>query len=371
MAQVYVSYGGKDRGAAQPVIEAMTQAGLDVWHFDEFSAGGSLLEQMRRELDEAQCVVVLWSKAAAQSAYMQQEIHHAIQAWSSDRLVLAALDDTPLPVGLRDLSPISIREASDSGTKQLIERARAIVNIPLGKAPRSRVVAWIIAAALLAGIAVLAAAAAIFYIYIYSLPSAESKMREPEGEGYIKIEPKPYLPADMPLLPLILMLGLGVVTGAGATACIVWLRRRSTSASTTMLVQVPAASDDVRIFVSYSRQDEQTVEHLVRQIEGLGYAVWIDRQSTSAQRYAASIVAAIRASRVVALMCSKNSFTSDHVTREVYVAGDYKKPFIVFQLDSANLPDELLYFVSGFPRLPLATIDQQQLRSEIARLLAA
>ena len=167
------------------------------------------------------------------------------------------------------------------------------------------------------------------------------------------------------------MLALGVTTGAGATACIVWLRRGSNRAQTTMLVQVPAVSDGVRVFVSYSRQDGRTVEQLVRQIEELGYAVWIDRQSISAQRYAGSIVAAIRTSRVIALMCSQNAFTSDHVLREVYVAGDYKKPFIVFQLDSANLPDEILYFVSGFPRLPIATVDRQQLRSEIARLLAA
>ena len=70
-------------------------------------------------------------------------------------------------------------------------------------------------------------------------------------------------------------------------------------------------------------------------------------------------------------MWSQNAFTSDHVIREVYVAGDYKKPFIAFQLDSTQFPDEILYFVSGFPRISIATIDQQQLRSEIARLVAA
>jgi TIR domain len=435
MAQVYVSYGGKDRRTALPVIEAMRQAGLDVCPHD-IAAGGSFLEQTRRELDKAQCVVVLWSKAAAQSVFLQQEIHHAIQAWSSDRLVLAALDDTPLPVGLRDLSPISIREASDSGTKQLIERvARAIVGrasvavesrldvrskraraegevrraaqqsreaaqealrakeeevrraaeaarraeevaaerarrAALGTTPRSHV-GRISAAAPLAGIVVLGAAAAIFSTqteYWDSGTLSDQTLEERGRGGGIRI-PKPNLPFDLT------MLALGAATGAGATwaciACIVWLRRRSNRASTTMLVQLPAASDGVRVFVSHSRHDGQTVEQLVRQIGELGYAVWIDRQSSSAQRYAASIVAAIRASRVVALMCSQNAFTSDHVIREVYVAGDYKKPFIVFQLDSTGLPDEILYFVSGFPRLPVATVDQQELRSEIARLLAA
>jgi len=408
MAQVYVSYGEKDRGTALPVIEAMHQAGLDVWHYGMILAGGSFLEQMRRELDKAQCVVVLWSKAAAQSDFLQQEIHHAIQAWSSDRLVLAALDDTPLPLGLRDLSPISIREASDSGTKQLIERAQAIVGRssvavssvavdvaatspraegevrgavrPLGTVQRDYgpIVG---AAVVLAGIAVLVA----FLANLSPPPSPRSKgatSREPSAEVLADRDGGDGggggagglsgggVPRDLPFI--LTMLALGVTTGAGATACIVWLRRRrSNRASTTMLVQVPAVSDGVRVFVSYSRQDGRTVEQLVRQIEELGYAVWIDRQSISAQRYAGSIVAAIRTSRVIALMCSQNAFTSDHVLREVYVAGDYKKPFIVFQLDSANLPDEILYFVSGFPRLPIATVDRQQLRSEIARLLAA
>jgi hypothetical protein len=73
----------------------------------------------------------------------------------------------------------------------------------------------------------------------------------------------------------------------------------------------------------------------------------------------------------VALMCSQNAFTSDHVIREVYVAGDYKKPFIAFQLDRAEFPDEVQYFVSGFPRVPIDALDAQQLRAELARLVAA
>jgi hypothetical protein len=78
--------------------------------------GEPFAEQLRHEIDAAQCVVVLWSEAAAQSPFVQLEIRQAIRAWSSDRLVLATLDDTPLRVGLRDLSAISIRDATDSGT---------------------------------------------------------------------------------------------------------------------------------------------------------------------------------------------------------------------------------------------------------------
>jgi hypothetical protein len=134
---------------------------------------------------------------------------------------------------------------------------------------------------------------------------------------------------------------------------------------------VPAATNGApQVFISYSRQDGPTVEPLILQIKQIGYAVWIDHQSTGSQRYAGAIVGAIRASRLVALMCSKNAFMSDHVIREVYTAGDFKKPFILFQLDATEFPDEIRYFVSGFPRIPITTINLQQLRSEIVRLVA-
>jgi TIR domain len=85
------------------------------------------VEQIRRQIEKSPCVVVLWSKAAAESQYAQQEMRQAIQAWSSDRLVLAVLDDTPLPVGLGGLPAVSIRRTPESGTKELIERAQDIV----------------------------------------------------------------------------------------------------------------------------------------------------------------------------------------------------------------------------------------------------
>ena len=68
-------------------------------------------------------------------------------------------------------------------------------------------------------------------------------------------------------------------------------------------------------------------------------------------------------------MCSRNAFASEQVIREVYVAGDFKKPFIAFELDTADFPDDVLYFVSGFPRIPVASVDPQRLRSEIAWLV--
>ena len=391
MAQVYVSYARHDLNAALPIIEAINEAGLNVWHHREPSAGVDWAIEMQRQIEEAQCVVVLWSKAAAQSSFVEREIqihHAAIQAWSLNRLVLAALDDTPLPVGLRDLPNISIRSRFD--LEQLIERARAVVSQQQQESEERRRQEE----------------------ERRRRESAERRRREipaleveaaEKGQSEKKVRSEKPLPTrsapaasasgmlwliiavvltgsmtwyqDLPILALLLLVA-AIGAAFGAAAVWAWTRtRRSRLRSTpepyTTLLEVPAASEGVRVFVSYSRQDGPTVEQLVQEMEQLGHKVWIDRKSISPQRYAAPIVAAIRDSRFVALMCSQSAFTSDHVIREVYVAGDFKKSFIVFQLDSTKFPDEIHYFLSGYPRIPVATTDQQKLRSEIARLLAA
>jgi TPR repeat protein len=131
----------------------------------------------------------------------------------------------------------------------------------------------------------------------------------------------------------------------------------------------PAGGSAPQVFVSYSRVDSDVVDRIVAQIKQLGYTVWIDREETSSQRYAATIVAAIRTARLVALMCSRHSVTSDQVVREVYVAGDCKKPFVIFQLDSTQFPDEFLYFLSGYPRIGANSLDTARLRSQIAKAI--
>jgi TIR domain len=385
VAEVFVAYAQKDRDAVGPIIEAIRQAKLSVWHPGMMTPGENWDEQIAHQIKTAISTVFVWSNAAAQSEFLQREIRAAMQAWSSERLVLATLDDTPLPVGLRDLSPISLRDAS--GTKQLIERvhnagyasrAPEKLGAPPSSAKQWRVLRNV--AGLFVGLFILVDVS--LWLMWLSVPIVGAPPKQSFDKGFRGelFDRGDYgTPAAFASILI-----LGIVIGAGAVFLWnAWSKRKSTR---VVLADMPATLVDPRVidlgssisrvFVSYSRQDAQTVEQLVKQIEELGYAVWIDRQLTGSQRYAGPIVTAIRQSRLVALMCSQNAFASDHVIREVYLAGDYKKPFIVFQLDSTEFPDELRYFVSGFPCVPITTrefttVDRQQLRSQIAKLIAA
>jgi hypothetical protein len=65
-------------------------------------------------------------------------------------------------------------------------------------------------------------------------------------------------------------------------------------------------------------------------------------------------------------MASSNSFSSDHVVRELYVAGDHKIPFISVQLDQSEFPDDFVYFLSGFPRTA-PPIQPEWLKAQLSR----
>jgi hypothetical protein len=384
MAQIYISYSKSDRHAAKAIVGAIRQAGLNAFDESDLQLDVDLEHHIARAVDTAQCVIILWSKAAAESEWLQFEIQRALQAWASGRLVLATLDETPLPVGLRDLSPIQITEGDDSGTQKLIGRVKLVLLTDKYRAAPLAVVGataevpvaskrwrpgWLIGALL----------SLILVVGVVPISFQRANVREPsiivQKNSKTTILPEIVEPERAPdLLFLILGSGIGFLIGAAAVWIILSRRRRGVAApamqATHLMNVAEAPSRPPQVFVSYSHQDERAVDALVKQIEELGHAIWIDRQSTGSQRYAGKIVEAIKTSRFIALMCSSNAFASDHVIREVYIAGDLKKPFIVFLLEPGDLPNDILYFVTGFPRITVTKMDMQALRLEISRLVS-
>lgn len=59
MSQVFVSYSRKDSDAVEPMKQALRRAGFSVGP-DAASAGDDFGEQLRRGLEAAQCVIVIW-----------------------------------------------------------------------------------------------------------------------------------------------------------------------------------------------------------------------------------------------------------------------------------------------------------------------
>lgn len=126
------------------------------------------------------------------------------------------------------------------------------------------------------------------------------------------------------------------------------------------------------LFVSYSRRDANKVFSLASLLEKLGLSAWLDvQQGPATGRYGSKIVSAIKESRCIVVVGSRNAFSSDHVVREVYVGGSLNKPFVLLRLDRHNIPDDFLYFLSGYEAIDVFNLSSQQLRKRLVPIFAS
>lgn len=379
----------------------------------------------------ADCVILIWSRSMAVAARSGVAVHASIQAWARDRFVMGQPDDAELPPGLRDLAsqPLKAAPALESidarnagvGVRYLVNlvedrvrvaererpvgtqgRPRSAPDFPVlpGSTDGPRAAAGPSAPAanprrghwgifsMAAALVLLAAGAVGFYLTLQGMPQPDKSKPAPPGDtssqspvGTAGSDTAPWIIGGVLLASLIggglFLLSRRRVSSATPGGTHEVVRRRIERPAPAEADVVPSSSTggaepSHHVFVSYSHSDADAVRTIVKQIEDAGFRVWIDTNIVgAAQRYAKQIVDAIEGSRVVALMGSRNSFGSDHVVREIYVAGDLRKAFLVVQLDDAKIPNELLYFITGFPRVNASESAPERMRTELARFVAA
>ncbi|HEY4071351.1 MAG TPA: TIR domain-containing protein [Sphingomicrobium sp.] len=98
MAQIFLSYAREDLAAAQAFAGALEGVGHEVWWDHHLRAGSRFSWDIGAALKGAEVVIVLWSKASVESAWVQDE---AAEGLEGSRLVPVALDGTKPPLGFR------------------------------------------------------------------------------------------------------------------------------------------------------------------------------------------------------------------------------------------------------------------------------
>jgi hypothetical protein len=71
MVDVFVSYASRDRDAVKPLVDRLERAGWSIWWDREIGAGTAFDRKIEQALDQARCVVVVWSKAAVESEWVR------------------------------------------------------------------------------------------------------------------------------------------------------------------------------------------------------------------------------------------------------------------------------------------------------------
>jgi hypothetical protein len=123
------------------------------------------------------------------------------------------------------------------------------------------------------------------------------------------------------------------------------------------------------VFISHSAQDKKAAETICAALEDAGIRCWVaPRDVRPGKSFPGEITRAIQQSKVMLLIFSKHSNSSEQVLREVQLAVDCHVPIVRLRIEDITLSDDLRYYLSTPQYLDALTTP---LSKHIGRLEAA
>lgn len=127
-----------------------------------------------------------------------------------------------------------------------------------------------------------------------------------------------------------------------------------------------------QVFISYASADLHTAESVCATLEHENLRCWIaPRDVSPGEFYAAEIVRALDAARLVVLVLSQHAADSAHVFREVERASSRRHPILAFRIDQSALPAGLEYFLNTSQWLDASTKGVRHSLPDLVRAVKA
>ncbi|MEJ0059666.1 MAG: toll/interleukin-1 receptor domain-containing protein [Terricaulis sp.] len=389
---VFIAFAEADRDSAEALERALERRG----HFVEPDNGETAL----RPVAPADVVITLISENFAAGAGRLRLEQRALDAWTEGGLVLVKLDDTPAPVGLRDLPSIDARSeekrdaawisVADAIKKTLAPRPQARSEMG-GETVRERVdnarrkearggpVRVLLAILLMIpGLVAIAAAVSIWLVNrIGPTPGTFADLLA----GIDAFGVRYGVPAGV--TPYLFAAAIALTIAAPAYLFVRQaVRRRQHEALAREHPEIDedyesppiparaAAPPSDTVFVSYARANAATVMPVLAEARTHGNKFWLDQDGIDpGDGWAGEIVRAIKGAKGVMVMCSSAAFESDHVKREVYLADRYKKRLLPIFIEDAEPPEDFEYFFAGVQFLKLHETPEQERPAAVQRIL--
>jgi adenylate cyclase len=112
VARIFLSYAREDVDSAKRLAEAVGRAGHDVWWDRHIHGGSRFTTEIDRALKDAEAVVVIWTEASIDSAWVQDE---AAEGRDTGRLVPVSLGGCRPPLGFRQFHTVELESWNGSG----------------------------------------------------------------------------------------------------------------------------------------------------------------------------------------------------------------------------------------------------------------
>jgi len=138
VSRIFLSYAREDADTAAQLAERIAHAGHDVWWDHHLHGGSRFAKEIDRALKDAEAVVVLWSEASIDSAWVQDE---ASEGRDSERLVPVSIGSAKPPLGFRQFHTIGLALGNGRSQPEGIDELLDAIGRTCGSDERGRKVA--------------------------------------------------------------------------------------------------------------------------------------------------------------------------------------------------------------------------------------
>jgi hypothetical protein len=107
MSHIFLSYASQDKPRVQRLVDVLQQQGLNVWWDKSIPPGKSFDEVIEGALNEAKCVIVVWSNQSVLSKWVKVE---AAEADGRNILVPVLFDDVRIPLEFRRIQAAKLMD---------------------------------------------------------------------------------------------------------------------------------------------------------------------------------------------------------------------------------------------------------------------
>jgi adenylate cyclase len=135
VSRIFLSYARDDVDAARQLAEGISEAGHDVWWDRHLHGGSRFAAEIDQALKDAEVVVVLWSDASVESAWVQDE---AAEGRDSGRLVPVALDSAKPPLGFRQFHTLQLSLSDGNGRPEALGELLDAISSTCGSDPHNQ-----------------------------------------------------------------------------------------------------------------------------------------------------------------------------------------------------------------------------------------
>jgi formylglycine-generating enzyme required for sulfatase activity len=134
MADVFVSYAREDLERVRPIVGAIEDAGYSVFWDRRIPSGMTWRGYIGKALDEAKCVVVVWSKHSVESDWVMEEADEGRQRRI---LIPITIEDVVPPLGFRSIQHEDLSEWDGDAEHRRVNGMLASIERLAGQAPQA------------------------------------------------------------------------------------------------------------------------------------------------------------------------------------------------------------------------------------------